>query len=74
MSNPDDMEMHDWIKWARMEIESLQARVDAMQARLDEFDGIVAESRGVYGWHLNGDLATWEELELTPAGESDEGE
>jgi hypothetical protein len=39
------------------------AAVDGLAARLvDELDGLVSESDGVSGLHLNGDVATWEEL------------
>ena len=39
------------------------AAVDGLAARLvDELDGLVSESGGVSGLHLNGDVATWEEL------------
>lgn len=39
------------------------AAVDVLAARLvDELDGLVGESGGVFGLHINGDVATWDEL------------
>jgi len=39
------------------------AAVDGLAARLvDELDGLVGESYGVSGLHLNGDVAPWDEL------------
>ena len=41
---------------------------DELKAKLDVYEGIVNESSGVVGWHLNGDVATWYELlDDTPA-------
>ena len=36
--------------------------VKAAQALLDEVDALIGESAGVYGLHLNGDGAPWDEL------------
>lgn len=49
------------------ELESVLAQqsaaVDGLAARLvDELDGLVGESYGVSGLHLNGDVAPWDEL------------
>ena len=39
------------------------AAVEGLAARLvDELDGLVSESDGVSGLHLNGDVASWDEL------------
>jgi len=32
------------------------------QKKLEVFEYIVNQSHGVIGWHLNGAIATWEEL------------
>ena len=34
----------------------------SMRAALDDLVMLIAESTGVDGWHLNGDLAEWNEL------------
>jgi hypothetical protein len=38
--------------------------VDEASFRLDKFESIREESTGVDGFHLNGEIATWEELGL----------
>ena len=45
-------------------ITSQQQRITELEARLKAFGDVVHESTGVIGWHLNGDVATWEELGL----------
>ena len=42
----------------------------AQQEQLDTFYAIVNESQGVVGWHLNGDVAEWEDFDLAPPQES----
>lgn len=36
--------------------------VEALRKTLAAIDGLMAESHGVVGLHLNGDIATWDEL------------
>jgi hypothetical protein len=50
-------------------VRRLQTRLDAKDKRIVELErvlrgvlAIVSESEGVAGWHLNGAIATWEEL------------
>lgn len=43
-------------------IERLELRVQQLESIIDEFADLVNNSDGVYGLHLNGDLATWKEL------------
>ena len=43
-------------------IERLTAENSAMREALDDFVMLIAESNGVDGWHLNGDIAEWNEL------------
>jgi uncharacterized protein YoaH (UPF0181 family) len=51
----------DWIE--QQALAQQPAAVNGLAARLvDELDGLVSESDGVSGLHLNGDVATWEEL------------
>ncbi|KKK62593.1 hypothetical protein LCGC14_3002760, partial [marine sediment metagenome] len=37
---------------------------EQLEAALKVYEDIVAESHGVAGWHLNGDLAEWGEFDL----------
>lgn len=48
----------DFVQWQREvdEVSRLAAQL------VDELDGLVGESDGVSGLHLNGDVATWDEL------------
>ena len=39
------------------------AIMENLLAFYEEADGIIAESHGVDGWHLNGDVASWDEFE-----------
>ena len=45
-------------------VQDRQERIDQLEAALKVYEGIVAESRGVDGWHLNGDIAEWGEFDL----------
>ena len=59
-TSPDDYseEYTDWcaeMVCQREEIARLRRAVDAVRA-------LIAESQGVAGLHLNGDVATWDEL------------
>lgn len=42
---------------------ALAAAIEAKNAALQEVADLIGESSGVYGLHLNGDPAPWEELE-----------
>lgn len=48
-------------KWTALvaEVERLRGHITAM---LKDFDALVADSEGVYGFHRNGDPAPWSEL------------
>lgn len=48
-------------------IEELEA---ALSGLLSEVTGIMNESRGVDGWHLNGDVAPWSEFEDDAFGDA----
>lgn len=37
--------------------------LDALNEMLNDIEGLIGESAGVYGLHMNGDLAPWSELE-----------
>lgn len=37
-------------------------QIATLKSRLDAFEAIVSESDGVAGYHLNGEVATWDEL------------
>jgi predicted nuclease with TOPRIM domain len=42
--------------------EALRARLALLEKGLMAVDGLISESRGVDGLHLNGDVALWEDL------------
>jgi hypothetical protein len=42
------------------EIESLRSRLAEADALLRDVAAVVYESTGVYGFHMNGDLETWD--------------
>ena len=42
--------------------EELQAQVELLAAFRDEVVGVMNDSQGVAGWHLNGAIAAWDEL------------
>jgi len=39
-----------------------EAEIERLRAELEAYRKIARNSNGVAGWHLNGDIATWEEL------------
>ena len=41
-------------------------KIAELETKLNEFYNIVNESVGVAGFHLNGEIATWEYLGLAP--------
>ena len=42
----------------------LIAAAPEMLEALEEIEALIRESSGVTGWHLNGQVASWEELDL----------
>lgn len=46
-------------------IASLECQLVTMREALESINGIVCESKGVDGWHLNGDIALWTEFPNT---------
>ena len=42
--------------------DALAAQVELLSAFRDEVVGVMNNSQGVTGWHLNGVIATWDEL------------
>ena len=54
--------------WGAVEREAADARLIAaapeMLEALEEIEALIRESSGVTGWHLNGQVAPWEELDL----------
>lgn len=52
----------DQIVRQQEEINALRARVAKLERGLKAVDQLIAESGGVYGLHLNGDMAPWAEL------------
>lgn len=51
-----------WNEDVKPSYEELEAKVAALSHQLDVFKAIVSESDGVTGYHLNGDIALWDEL------------
>ena len=54
---------------AELEAENaaIKAERDGLRAIGEEIMGIVKESTGVVGWHLNGDILRWEQFEAIQA-------
>ena len=52
------------IKALRERAEKAEAEAAAMREALTTVHGIIGESRGLDGWHRNGDIATWDEFEV----------
>lgn len=52
----------DGWKEARAEIARLQQQIEAQKKALDAVSGLINESCGVSGLHLNGDIAPWGDL------------
>ena len=42
--------------------EVLQHKIEKMKRGLDAVAGLISDSQGVSGLHLNGDMASWDEL------------
>ena len=51
-------------QWFRDRIKELEAKLAAAEKALDAVGALINESTGVYGLHLNGDPAPWEELRV----------
>ena len=47
------------------ENKALQAKVEELEAWKSDMLDIINNSQGVVGWHLNGDMATWGEFDLS---------
>ena len=45
-------------------IESLEAENAELWVEVKAFRAIVSESAGVAGWHVNGNIATWDEMNI----------
>jgi hypothetical protein len=46
------------------ELATLRERVKVLEDCIEGFIGIVSDSKGVAGYHLNGDVALWDEFEV----------
>lgn len=67
MSDPwedvrERLESHSSAKPYTSDVSRLLADADALLAVKAELEELIASSTGVDGLHLNGDLATWDEL------------
>lgn len=51
-----------WNDDVKPSYEALEAKVASLSRQLDVFEAIVSDSHGVAGYHLNGDVAEWDEL------------
>lgn len=49
------------------EIDAMREAIKEAHTELSKLLDIINNSRGVAGWHLNGDIATWDEFEINPA-------
>lgn len=63
LSNPADIFKQGGIEINRLEFENRLLK-KAIKQTIEELS-IMDESQGVAGWHLNGAVATWEEVGLT---------
>jgi len=45
-------------------IDELENKLVEQQAALDWFNGLMSESKGIAGYHLNGNIALWDEFEI----------
>lgn len=46
-------------------IQSPDTTIKNLKAIIEEYEAIVSQSDGVAGYHLNGEIASWDELEVT---------
>jgi len=46
-------------------IQELEAECAALRILIADVQNLMYESRGVDGWHLNGEIALWDEFEIT---------
>ena len=60
---------HEWHGWLFFKHPDLQwvslckiNRIEELEAELENYRDISDNSSGVVGWHLNGAVATWDEL------------
>ena len=51
-----------WNDDVKPSYEALEAKVASLSHQLQVFLDIVSDSQGVAGYHLNGDVAEWDEL------------
>jgi hypothetical protein len=61
-TEPSELDLCGQINHLGEHIAALRARVALMEKGLMAVDGLINESRGVDGLHLNGDVAPWEDL------------
>ena len=52
---------------AREQIQAMREAIREAHTELSTILDTINDSRGVAGWHLNGDIATWDEFEINPA-------
>ena len=52
------------------ELDSLRAEVERLRKGIDSISDLIAESTGVYGLHLNGNVTPW--CDLLPGGQFEE--
>ena len=49
------------------QLEAMREAIKDAHTELSNLLDIINDSRGVSGWHLNGNVATWDEFEINPA-------
>lgn len=52
---------------ARDQVQAMREAIREAHTELSTLLDTINNSRGVDGWHLNGDIATWDEFEINPA-------
>lgn len=61
LPNPNIVCDKDFVRCVRG-FEEMEARFNSAMAMLSDVVGFMEESKGVIGWHLNGDVAEWDEI------------
>lgn len=58
------MDAQEIIEQQQARISGLEAQIENKDKYISDVDDIICNSQGVAGWHLNGEIATWDELGL----------
>lgn len=58
----DELKAMDGSSFAAQKMQEAAAEIERLRKGLAAVDALIRESGGVAGLHLNGDIATWDEL------------